>query len=206
MSIGRNALARPSRAADLVAFLRAWAANPLRVAAIAPSGRALANLMTAAISAETGRVLELGPGTGVFTRRLLERGVPEDALTLVEFDPDFAAMLKARFPKARIVVGDAAALDAAGNTLGGPFGAAVSGLPLLSMPAAKVDAILDGVFRHLGPGGSLYQFTYGPRSPVQPAMLAARGLAAARIGHTLRNLPPATVYRYGRRDEGADLL
>jgi phosphatidylethanolamine/phosphatidyl-N-methylethanolamine N-methyltransferase len=70
-------------------FWRSWLRNPSRVGAIAPSGRALARLMTARITAADWPVIELGPGTGTFTRALLARGVPEHRLALVEADPAF---------------------------------------------------------------------------------------------------------------------
>ncbi|WP_216073477.1 hypothetical protein, partial [Acinetobacter baumannii] len=58
---------------DAFQFFRLWIANPSRVAAVAPSGEALARLMTEEISAETGPVIELGPGTGASPRALLSR-------------------------------------------------------------------------------------------------------------------------------------
>ena len=71
----------------------------------------------------------------------------------------------------------------------------VSGRPLLSMPPRKVIAILLGAFRTMGPDGAFYQLTYGPRCPVPPRLLKHLGLEAHRIGGTLANLPPASVYR-----------
>jgi len=52
--------------ADILSFSLSWIRNPLRVAAVAPSGPAVAALMTQEITAETGPVIELGPGTGPF--------------------------------------------------------------------------------------------------------------------------------------------
>ena len=74
-------------------FLLAWLRAPLRIASITPSGPRLAGLMTKEISALTGPVLELGPGTGVFTAALLKRGIAERDLTLVEYEQDFATLL-----------------------------------------------------------------------------------------------------------------
>ncbi|OCP09417.1 phospholipid methyltransferase [Ensifer sp. LC13] len=187
-----------SECSDHLSFLRSWAAAPLRVAAIAPSSPALSRLMTKDIVPMDGPVLELGPGTGVFTRALLDRGIPESELTLVEFGPDFARVLQSRFPKATVLCMDAAQI--ANNALfSKPFGAVVSGLPLLSLPPRKVMAILSGAFTRLRPEGSFYQFTYGPRCPVPSSMLDRLGLEAERTGGTMRNLPPAAVYRIGRR-------
>lgn len=184
---------------DHLRFLRAWAGDPLRVAAVAPSGDALARLITSEVDPSAGPVLELGPGTGAFTRALLARGIRESDLTLVEYGSEFARMLEFRFPQARVLWLDAAQLANHPLFEGAPLASVVSGLPLLSMPPRKVMAILAGSFSYLRPSGSFYQFTYGPRCPVPRPILDRLGLKATRIGSTLRNLPPASVYRLSRR-------
>lgn len=183
---------------DSLHFFRSWIAAPLRVASVTPSSRTLARLMTAEITPNSGPVIELGPGTGVFTRALIARGVDEADLTLIEYGSEFTGMLKQRFPQARILESDAAELDRAALYPGAPAGAVVSGLPLLSMAPDKIAAILSGAFLYLRPGGAFYQFTYGPRCPVSRPILEKLGLKATRIGRTLRNIPPATVYRIAR--------
>lgn len=45
---------------DFWMFFRSWLAAPLRVAAVAPSGSALARIMTQDITSSTGPVIELG--------------------------------------------------------------------------------------------------------------------------------------------------
>ena len=185
--------------ADLLAFLRVWIGNRARVAAIAPSSRRLAALMTREISAETGPVLELGPGTGVFTRALLARGVRESDLTLVECLDDFARLLNGRFPAARIVPLDAVRLGPARLFDGSPVGAVVSGLPLRLMPPQQVYAILRGAFGYMRPGGALFQFTYRPLCPISRRVLDRLGLKATRIGNVVWNVPPAAVYRIEAR-------
>jgi phospholipid N-methyltransferase len=184
---------------DFVQFFRSWVSNPLRVSAIAPSGERLARLMTMEVEALDGPVLELGPGTGVFTRALLARGIRECDLTLIEFGAEFAGALSARFPEARVVQMDASEIGQAGLFDGKSVNAVVSGLPLLSIPPAKVAAILSAAFSVLRPGGAFYQFTYGPRCPVSRSIMDALDLEATRIGGTVRNLPPASVYRILRK-------
>ncbi|MCL6706958.1 hypothetical protein M8R20_08105 [Pseudomonas sp. R2.Fl] len=183
---------------DSLFFLRAWVRNPLRVASATPSSRSLSQLITREVGPETGRVIELGPGTGVFTRALLDRGVKESDLILVERGPEFMGLLSGRYPQATILGIDAARIGAA-EIGGAPVGAVVSGLPLLSMPPRKVMAILANAFRHLDAGGHFYQFTYGPRCPVPRAILDRLGLKAVLVGRTLQNFPPAAVYRISRR-------
>lgn len=184
---------------DTVGFFRAWLAAPLRVAAPVPSSQALAKIMASELSAASGPVIELGPGTGVCTQAMMERGLPQEALTLIELGPEFAAKLGQRFPQARILRMDAEALRGAGLFAERKAGATVSGLPLLSMPPRKVIAILEGAFENMRPEGAFYQFTYGPRCPVSRRLLDRLDLKATRIGGVLGNLPPASVYRIKKR-------
>jgi phosphatidylethanolamine/phosphatidyl-N-methylethanolamine N-methyltransferase len=184
---------------DNLRFLRAWAGDPLRVAAVAPSSRSLASLMTSELGTVQGPVIELGPGTGVFTRAMIERGVLESDLTLVERGPEFATMLRQRFPEARVLEIDAARLGRHALFPRAEAAAVVSGLPLLPMPPRKIMAILAGAFSYVRPTGCFYQFTYGPRCPVPRPILDRLGLKAVRTGGTFRNIPPAAVYRVSRR-------
>ncbi|WP_206610270.1 hypothetical protein [Croceibacterium ferulae] len=193
--IGRWRSAMTARWADRLRFLRAWWRDPLAVASLVPSGRALATLITRDIDAGTGPVLELGSGTGVFAQRLIERGVPESALTLVELDGALAGLLSRRFPAATILSVDAAEIADEPHAGTIPFGAAVCGLGLLNMPAPAVEAVLAATFARLQSGAACTLFTYGRRCSVPADMLHRLGLAAERTGTAWWNLPPATVYR-----------
>ncbi|PKU23600.1 SAM-dependent methyltransferase [Telmatospirillum siberiense] len=184
---------------DVLSFLQAWTFDPLRVGAIAPSGEALANLITRDITPASAPVLELGPGTGVFTRALLGRGLKPEDLTLIEYGAEFAELLKTRFPTVRLLRMDAARLDRRHLGNNSTFGTVVSGLPLLSMPPKKVFAILAGAFGLMRPGSAFYQFTYGPRCPISRRILDRLGLKATCVGRAYLNIPPAAVYRIVRR-------
>lgn len=188
-----------NRSSETLQFFRAWLSEPLRVAAVTPSGQALAALIVSEVSAETGPILELGPGTGVFTRALLARGVAEENLALIESGKEFAAKLNVDFPRAKTLCMDAARLRDVEVFDDTPVGAVISGLPLLSMAPRTVYSILEGAFAHLRANGAFYQFTYGPRCPVSRRLLDRLGLKATYIGGTFANVPPAAVYRIQRR-------
>ena len=83
----------------------------------------------------------------------------------------------------------------------GDYQVVVSGLPLLAMDRHMHHDILSESFRMLQPGGSFVQFTYSMRPPVNREVIEALGLDVVRVGQTVRNFPPATVFRFTRRGE-----
>lgn len=193
------------RPGNTLPFFRAWLADPLRIAAVSPSSNSLADLITSEITIDSSPIIELGAGTGAFTRALIKRGVPEDGLILIESNTEFSRLLGQRFPSAQILSMDATQLGRIEIDVLCPAGAAVSGLPLLSMPPKEVIAILEATFDRLHPHGAFYQFTYSLRCPIARPILDRLGLKAVRIGGTLANLPPASVYRITRRPPRASL-
>jgi phospholipid N-methyltransferase len=182
-----------------LSFFLHWLSDPLQVGALAPSSPALAAAITAEIEPESAPVIELGPGSGAITRALLDRGISQERLALIEQSPRFAGALRESFPDARVLCMDAAALGSIDVFPGEGAGAVVSGLPLLLMLPDKVGAILGSAFKRLRPDGAFYQFTYGSRVPVPRPLLDRLGLTATLVGRTLANIPPAAVFRIRRR-------
>lgn len=182
-------------------FLKGWLRNPLKTGAVLPSSRALARVMAsqlpaAALSGEEV-VVELGPGTGVVTAALLERGVEESRLVLIEYSADFCTLLKARFPRATVVEGDAyepgTLFEAA---LGGrSIAAVVSSLPLMARLEGPRESALRNHLSRMAPGRPFIQFTYAPSLPVQPERVGAK---VAVTPWVKLNLPPARVLVYSR--------
>lgn len=193
----------PLRKSDSGAFLREWLSDPLRVASVAPSGKALAAMMTREIDASSAPVIELGPGTGAFTDALLARGIPEDRLALIEMGENFVHLLRYRLPRATVLAMDATRLGKIKLFGGEQAGAVISGLPVLAMPTRTIMLILHGAFSHLRAGGAFFQFTYGPVCPVKRPILDRLGLTAKRIGGAMINLPPASVYKITRKADPA---
>lgn len=173
-----------------------FVANPRRFGGFV-SGSALAAAITAEIDPAAGPVLELGPGTGVFTRALLARGVAERDLVLVEADPMLARRLQEAFPEALVLACKAASVTT--EMLGGHRPAAViSGLPLLNFPGHEVESIVEATFSFCTPDAAIFQFTYGPKCPVREEIMARLDLVAHRTARVWRNVPPASVYRIER--------
>ncbi|MBK8162563.1 MAG: methyltransferase domain-containing protein [Gammaproteobacteria bacterium] len=186
---------------ELWGFFCAWLRAPGRVAAAVPSGRRLSRLMAAqARSGEDGLVVELGAGTGAITTALLEQGIAPHRLVAVENSPQFAALLRRKFPSVRVICADAGDLRASLRQarIGQPVRTIVSGLPLLAMDAATRRRVVGECCALLGAEGRLVQFTYGPLSPVSVQLRRLLGLQARRVGQVWDNLPPAAVWCYTR--------
>jgi phosphatidylethanolamine/phosphatidyl-N-methylethanolamine N-methyltransferase len=180
---------------DLQLFWRQMLRRPHQVVALAPSSTDLAQAMASGLGPLSGRVVELGAGTGKLTRAILARGVRPADLTLIERNADFARHLRRTFPGVQVC--DAPAQQIADLVAGGA-GAVISGLPLLSMPFAVQQAIVGGAFRMLRPGGIFVQFTYGLRPPVAKKLRRDLALTHTRSAIIWRNLPPARVYTFRR--------
>ncbi|HEX2593819.1 MAG TPA: methyltransferase domain-containing protein [Rhizomicrobium sp.] len=177
-------------------FLRGLIERPKNVGAIAPSSPQLARAIAAQIDpAVDGPVLELGPGTGVITDALIKRGIAPERITAIEYDPDFASMVRTRFPRVNVIQGDAFDLV---HTLGRDhdtqFAAVVSGLPLLNFPPHKRAALIEGALSRLKPGCPFVQFSYGLNAPAIPP----KDFTITRAALVWRNLPPARVWVYRR--------
>jgi len=163
-----------------------------------PSGRLLARTMAQYVDARaTGPVVELGPGTGAITSALVDRGVDPKRLVLVEYNPSFCALLRDRYPHAKVVQGDAYTLrDTLWNVLSAPAAAVVSGLPLVTKPMMTRLKLIRDAFVALAPGAPFVQFTYSVAPPIPKSLPGVSTEASERIW---MNLPPARVWVY-RKD------
>jgi phosphatidylethanolamine/phosphatidyl-N-methylethanolamine N-methyltransferase len=193
-----RALKKPLRLDDEVRFLRSWMEKPLHMGAVMPSGRVLARTMAQYVDIDSlGPVVELGPGTGAITNALIEHGVDQRRLVLVEYNPGFCALLRDRYPHAKIVQGDAYTLrDSLRNVLSAPASAVVSGLPLVTKPMLTRLKLIRDAFGALAPGAPFVQFTYSVAPPIPKSLPGVSTEASERIW---MNLPPARVWVY-RKD------
>lgn len=185
---------------DEVRFLKNWIDKPLMTGAVAPSSPQLARLMASYVDpARPGLVVELGPGTGVVTQALLERGIAPERIVSIEYNADFCSLLRQRYPGVHFIQGDAYRLPQAIAGLVGdepfPLAAVVSSLPLFTRPLPERTRLLDDSFHRMEPGAPFIQFSYALVSPVPHG---ATRFEIERSGWVVRNLPPARVWIYRR--------
>ncbi|MBB5083540.1 class I SAM-dependent methyltransferase [Nonomuraea endophytica] len=191
-----------------ISFLLEFARHPMTVGAVTPSSAALAHAITTPIP-HTGDpiVVELGAGTGAFTRviqRLLDGRGHHIA---VESNEQFARRLAARFPGVDVVAVSAQHLpDVLARRGHLPADVIVSGLPWAAFPPAKQRDVLAAVVGSLSREGAFTTFAYAHLRWAAPARRLRRSLEASFeevvVGRTIwANLPPAFVYHCRRPTE-----
>ena len=110
-------------------------------------------------------ILEVGPGTGAVTDKIVAALGPQDRLALVEINDEFVALLKRRFetlPQLKAVASRVTILQNGVERLTEErhYDLIVSGLPLNNFSVADVEQILSVFARLLKPSGRLSFFQY----------------------------------------------
>ena len=182
---------------DAAKFLHSWSKKPLTVGSVTPSGKALSRMMARQVDlASAGPVIEIGPGTGPVTKALIERGIDESRLILVEYNPDFVRLLQRRHPRATVLRGDAYALkETVAGVVTEPVAAVVSSLPLITRPEPVRHDLLRQSFDMMLPGAPFVQFTYSLFSPIPLLHGEFTWTVSPRVW---LNMPPARVWVYRR--------
>jgi phospholipid N-methyltransferase len=152
-----------------IRFFRRWMSAPTQVGAVAPSSPALAAAVTEPFARRStpARVLEVGAGTGSFTRRLGELLGPEDRLDICEIDQTFVHMLEgqvAALPalktakqegRLRLLHCPVQDIDTADA-----YDYVISGLPLNGFEPGLVTDVLACIERVIKPAGTFSYFEY----------------------------------------------
>ena len=182
-------------------FFGAFLRHPAEVGAIAPSSRSLARRMIAGMDLAHARcVVEYGPGTGAFTRAILERLGPDTTFFAVEKNPEFVPVLRERFPGLDVAEASAEELPALAAERGfDRVDYVVSGLPWTVFPWTLVEQIIAVTHECLRDGGLFNTVQYYNSYVLMPSARKFERLLRAtfpQITHsrTMWNLPPAFVY------------
>lgn len=178
-------------------FFRRFLAHPARLAAALPSSHGMARMVASRVCRRAGEyVVELGAGTGAVTRALLDTGIPASRLIVVEIDEEMACYLDDAFPGVTVLHGSAHDIATLlPETAARRVGTVVCGVPVSLLPRKEQAALADAMLSLLPDGEPFLAYTYRLASPLSAADL---GLAGARVGFTLRNVIPASIWAYRR--------
>jgi phospholipid N-methyltransferase len=190
-------------------FLQRFLRHPRRIGAVAPSSMALARQVVAPVP-ETGHpvVVELGPGTGAFTRAIQDRLGGRGYHLAVELDPLLAGVLRQRFPDLDVAVAAADRLPDLLFERGLPAAdVVVSGLPWAALPPGQAPRTLAAIAGSLAASGAFTTFAYVYARWTPPARRLRREIECAFeevvLGRTVwANLPAALVYHARRPRPG----
>lgn len=209
----------------MIGFVREALRDIHHTGSVWPSSRHLAREMTRTLRSlpSPRRVLEVGPGTGPFTRMLLKELKSGDRLDLVELNPTFCKELEKKFvapfrrrhPRISIEI-HCAPIESA--PLDGEFDVIVCGLPFNNFPPKLVRSIFKRLMSLLRTGGELVYFEYAGvrmlkgtvaspkvRDSLRRIDAVGRGLRRRHAGRrtlVLGNLPPAFSVRL-QKQKGA---
>lgn len=191
--------------ADHLHFAKAFLRHPARVGAIAPSSPVLAEAMVEGVRlGETESVLELGPGTGPFTKALADRLGAGPHYLGIEKNPAFVERLQKRFPTMRFVEGSAEDASVLVDQLNlPPVRTVICGLPFASLPRRVQDGVIHSLDELLGAGGEFRTFQYVHAYALPSAARFRRRMSGlfgrfTRTRAIWRNVPPAYVLCWQR--------
>jgi len=172
-------------------FLKQFWKDRQMVGAVSPSTRFLGEKMLENINFEqVTSIVELGPGTGVFTDLIIERLRPDAKLWVFELNDTFHNSLDKRITDERVQIIHDSAEFISRYTGENPVDAIVSSLPLMVFPEDLRKRVIKESFDILKQTGKYVQFQYS----LQSKKLLENTFSNVNIRFTLKNFPPAFVY------------
>ncbi|MBP6091197.1 MAG: methyltransferase [Crocinitomicaceae bacterium] len=174
-------------------FLKQFWKEKKMVGAMAPSSRFLAKKMLNNIDFSTDKVLvELGPGTGVFTKEIIKKMAPDATLLVFELNDTFFNALKNKINDSRVILIHDSAEKIQHYLNENQFEVAdsiISSLPLSNFPKQLRDTILVASKNALKENGKYIQFQYS----LQIKRHIQRVFPSIDLQFTPLNFPPAFV-------------
>jgi phospholipid N-methyltransferase len=183
--------------ADRLLFLRAFGAHPRLVGAVLPTSRwAVVDMLDMADIQRAKSIVELGAGTGVFTREILARLRQDARMVALERDPRLAGLLSERFQDPRLEVKCGSAEDLNSHLDGMRVDVVVSGLPFSSLKSDVRARILEQVVQALAPEGVALVLQYTPF--IQRQLRRLFPSVKRRVSPL--NVPPAFLFACSMRE------
>lgn len=179
-----------------IKFLMQYITHPRSTGAILPSSKKLSKKMIEEVNFSKCKckcIVELGPGTGVFTEELLKRKKEDTKIILIENNETFYNILKDKYGNIKnvhIINDSAEKIDyyiRKHNVINVDY--ILSGLPFASLPREVSETILDKSKNVLGNKGEFITFQYTKLK----LSLINEYFKNIKIKRELLNIPPAYV-------------
>ncbi|WP_300902370.1 class I SAM-dependent methyltransferase [uncultured Clostridium sp.] len=176
-------------------FLIQYITHPRVTGAVLPSSKRLAFKMIENINFNTCNcIIELGPGTGVFTDEILKKRNDDTIFILIEYNEDFYKKLKSKYSRIKniYIVNDSAEnIDYYIKRYNiNSVDYIVSGLPFASLPKDMSENILNKCKYILKNKGTFITFQYTKFKKD----LIKKYFREIKLSKEILNLPPAYVF------------
>lgn len=185
-----------------IKFFKSFLKKPGEIGAVIPSSRLLADTITSEIGlSKASAVVELGPGTGVFTKTITKKINKNARFFTVERNRDIFECFREMFPDVTAYNRCASELPKMLSEEGiQSLDVIISGLPWAAFPAEIQDKIINSLVDALNKRGIFTTFAY-LQGLLLPAAHRFRTLLKSKFSVVKtskvvwRNAPPAFVYR-----------
>lgn len=173
-------------------FIKQYLKDKKMVGAVSPSSKFLGKKMLSNVDFSKDKlIVELGPGTGVFTDMIIEKMADDARLLVFELNDNFYNSLSARISDPRVqIIHDSAEFihKYIGETE--KLDVVISSLPLMVFPAKLRQDVVNESYNNLKSNGKYIQFQYS----LQSKKLLEAKYDEVKIQFTIKNFPPAFVY------------
>jgi phosphatidylethanolamine/phosphatidyl-N-methylethanolamine N-methyltransferase len=181
------------------AFIKEFWKDKKMIGSIIPSSKFLAAKMLNHIPFKnTKLIIELGPGTGIFTEKIIEKIDPSTHLIILELNPELCKDLKAKINLPNVHIKEASADKIREIIKEFGFEKAdiiISSLPLANFSVELRNSILEIVHKSLNEKGNFIQFQYSLNAFKNLKKL----FPVVKLNFTALNFPPAFVYTCSKR-------
>lgn len=182
-------------------FFNQFRKDIFNIGAIAPSSKSLANYITSIINlSEKKSVVELGSGTGIFTKKISKKISKTSTFFALEINEYFASQTKQNCPDVTVYQDNAKNIQKYLNDNGKEScDCIISGLPWSCFDENKQEELINSIYNSLEDGGEFLTFAY-IQSSFLPQGIKFKELLEKKFKVTIQtktvwtNLPPAFVY------------
>lgn len=185
-------------------FFKQFILNPFNTGAILPSSKSLAKEMVNLVDwKNTKTLVELGPGTGAFTEKIIKKIENKDKKIIffgIEINQAFIKELRKKFPNTPFYNDSAENIKKYLNKNGAEYcEAIISGIPWGSFTIKIQEKLISKIAESISKDGVFLTFSYihtsfRPHNKKFNRLLLKHFSSVKKSKLILKNIPPAFIY------------
>ncbi len=185
----------------MLKFAKQFLVHPISTGAIAPSSKALAKKVCELAQISSAKtIVEIGPGSGSFTKMIQAERSSESTFFAIEINHDLAEQAREECPGVEIITD-------CGTKIGDYLrqhgveqcDTVVGGLPWANLPPSTQDALMKAIVNSLSPHGRYVGFAYLHGIHLPPGKrfkkMLDKNFSQVKVSRVIwKNIPPAVIY------------